>query len=89
MRVFTFFLKTDTFKKKLELCQFFHKEYFYSFGSKISYICIVCVNVSTVQRQQITATLDESAPTCWNACTVSFSDIYTYWRAIYGRHIFF
>lgn len=39
MRVFTFFLKTDTFKKKLELCQFFHKEYFYSFGSKISYFC--------------------------------------------------
>lgn len=39
MRVFTFFLKTDTFKKKLELCQFFHKEYFYSFGSKISYLC--------------------------------------------------
>lgn len=23
MRVFTFFLPTDTFKKKLELCQFF------------------------------------------------------------------
>lgn len=56
MRVFTFFLPTDTFKKKLELCQFFHKEYLHSFGSKMSYICkTIC---ECVLRQQRTATLD-------------------------------
>lgn len=56
MRVFTFFLPTDTFKKKLELCQFFHKEYLNSFGSKMSYICKIIREC--VQRLQRTATSD-------------------------------
>lgn len=56
MGIFTFLLPTDTFKKKLELCQFFHKEYLYSFGSKISYLCRN--RCECVQRQQRIATLD-------------------------------
>lgn len=62
MRIFTFFLPTDTFKKKLELCQFFHKEYLNSFGSKMSYICKI--TRECVQRLQRTATLDGLALYC-------------------------
>lgn len=56
MRIFTFLLPTDTFKKKLELCQFFHKGYLGSFGSTISSLYRnLC---ECVQRQQRIATLD-------------------------------
>lgn len=51
MRVFTFFLPTDTFKKKLELCQFFHKEYLYSLGSKFPTYVKIYMNVSKDNRE--------------------------------------
>lgn len=73
MRVFTFFLPTDTFKKKLELCQFFIKNIFIHLAVKFFTYAKICVNVFTVQGQQKIATLDGFVAYC-EECLNSISD---------------
>lgn len=48
MRVFTFFLPTDTFKKKLELCHFF-----IHLAAKLPTYVKMYVNVSQDNREQL------------------------------------